>query len=97
MDSPPPQPISCVRSRSRHRLPLEQQRTLYDLFTRSAGELLDHWFETDLLKALYGFDAIVGNHASPYTLAAPTCCFITPSAKSTAGAAAGLMRSAAWA
>ena len=48
-------------------LPLEDQRSLYELFTRSAGELLDHWFESDALKALYGFDAVVGNYASPYT------------------------------
>jgi phytoene dehydrogenase-like protein len=47
-------------------LSLEQQRTLLDLFTRSAGEMLDEAFESDLLKALFGFDAIVGNYASPY-------------------------------
>jgi phytoene dehydrogenase-like protein len=48
------------------RLSLEQQRSLLDLFTRSAGEILDDRFENDLVKALYGFDAIVGNYASPY-------------------------------
>jgi phytoene dehydrogenase-like protein len=48
------------------RLSLEQQRTLLDLFTRSAGEMLDDAFESDLVKALFGFDAIVGNYASPY-------------------------------
>jgi len=48
------------------RLSLEQQRSLLDLFTRSAGEMLDDRFESDLVKALYGFDAIVGNYASPY-------------------------------
>ena len=47
-------------------LNLEQQRSLLDLFTRSAGEMLDDRFENDLVKALYGFDAIVGNYASPY-------------------------------
>jgi phytoene dehydrogenase-like protein len=47
-------------------LTLEQQRTLLDLFTRSAGEMLDDWFESDLIKALFGFDAIVGNYVSPY-------------------------------
>ena len=47
-------------------LSLEQQRSLLDLFTRSAGEMLDDRFESDLVKALYGFDAIVGNYASPY-------------------------------
>ncbi len=48
------------------RLTLEQQRSLLDLFTRSAGEMLDDRFDNDLVKALYGFDAIVGNYASPY-------------------------------
>ena len=48
------------------RLSLEQQRDLLDLFTRSAGEMLDERFEHDLVKALFGFDAIVGNYASPY-------------------------------
>src|SRR5665213_3073294 len=48
------------------KLTLEQQRSLLDLFTRSAGEMLDERFESDLVKALYGFDAIVGNYASPY-------------------------------
>ena len=47
-------------------LDLEDQRNLLDLFTRSAGEILDERFESDLVKALYGFDAIVGNYASPY-------------------------------
>ncbi|HEX9210386.1 MAG TPA: NAD(P)/FAD-dependent oxidoreductase, partial [Bradyrhizobium sp.] len=47
-------------------LTLEQSRSLLDLFTRSAGEMLDERFEHDLVKALFGFDAIVGNYASPY-------------------------------
>jgi phytoene dehydrogenase-like protein len=48
-------------------LSLDQQRDLLDLFTRSAGDMLDEVFENDLVKALFGFDAIVGNYASPYT------------------------------
>src|SRR5580700_5970412 len=47
-------------------LSLEEKRALLDLFTRSAGEMLDERFENDLVKALFGFDAIVGNYASPY-------------------------------
>ena len=43
------------------------QRDIHELFTRSAGDLLDHWFETDAVKALFGFDAVVGTFASPYT------------------------------
>ena len=49
------------------RLTLEQKRILLDLFTRPAGEMLDERFRHDLVKALFGFDAIVGNYASPYT------------------------------
>ncbi|MEO8445705.1 MAG: NAD(P)/FAD-dependent oxidoreductase, partial [Gammaproteobacteria bacterium] len=48
-------------------LPLATQREIHAIFTRSAGELLDNWFESDPIKALYGFDAVVGNYASPYT------------------------------
>jgi phytoene dehydrogenase-like protein len=45
----------------------ERLRTVFDLFTKSAGDYLDRWFEGDLVKALFGFDAVVGNLASPYT------------------------------
>ena len=48
-------------------LPQATQREIHELFTRSAGEILDHWFETEPLKALLGFDSVVGNYASPYT------------------------------
>jgi len=48
-------------------LPLESQRAVHELFTRSAGDFLDGWFEDEGLKAVYGFDSIVGNYASPYT------------------------------
>jgi len=47
-------------------LSIEHQRILLDLFTCSAGEMLDDVFEHDLVKALFGFDAVVGNYASPY-------------------------------
>jgi len=49
------------------RLPVEQLRVLFDLITKSAGDYLDGWFEGDLVKAMFGFDAMVGNYASPYT------------------------------
>jgi phytoene dehydrogenase-like protein len=48
-------------------LSLDDQRLLLDLMTRSAGEILDERFENNLVKALFGFDAIVGNYASPYS------------------------------
>ena len=43
-----------------------EHRDLLDLFTKSAGEILDDWFESEPVKAVFGFDAIVGNYASPY-------------------------------
>src|SRR5581483_1561740 len=43
------------------------KRDLLALFTQSGGDWLDGWFESDPIKALLGFDAIVGNYASPYT------------------------------
>ncbi|GGC62889.1 phytoene desaturase family protein [Undibacterium terreum] len=54
------------------KLNLSAQRTLLDLFTKSAGDFLDGWFESDPIKALYGFDSVVGNYASPYT---PGCAY----------------------
>jgi phytoene dehydrogenase-like protein len=47
-------------------LRLEGQRDLLELFARSAGDLLDQWFESDPIKAILGFDGIVGTYASPY-------------------------------
>ena len=49
------------------KLPLAAQRELLDLCTKSAGDYLDGWFESDPIKAIYGFDSVVGNYASPYT------------------------------
>ncbi|MCZ8131387.1 MAG: NAD(P)/FAD-dependent oxidoreductase [Steroidobacteraceae bacterium] len=60
-------PKLFAASRTWLKLDAESQRDVYELFTRSAGEILDAWLETDALKALYGFDAVVGNYASPYT------------------------------
>ena len=40
---------------------------LLDLFAISAGEYLDRFFESEPIKAVLGFDGIVGNYASPYT------------------------------
>src|SRR5947209_2700797 len=54
-----------IANRLRH-LGLDLQRELLDLFTNSAGNYLDGWFESAPIKAAYGFDGIVGNYASPY-------------------------------
>jgi phytoene dehydrogenase-like protein len=49
------------------KLSLEQQRDVLDLFTKSATDFLNQWFEHDAVKAAFGFDAVVGNYASPDT------------------------------
>lgn len=40
---------------------------LLDLFTIPAAEYLERFFESDPIKAVFGFDGVVGNYASPYT------------------------------
>lgn len=48
------------------KLDMEARRDLLNLFAQSAGEMLDGWFEGEAVKAAFGFDAIVGNFASPF-------------------------------
>jgi len=49
------------------RLDMGLRRDLLSLFAMSAGDYLDNWFESDPIKAVFGFDGIVGNYASPYS------------------------------
>jgi phytoene dehydrogenase-like protein len=49
------------------RIDMAARRDVLDFFTKSAGDVLDSWFESDPIKAALGFDAIVGHFASPYT------------------------------
>ena len=46
-------------------LSLAETRIVHDFAVRSASEILDRHFEGDLAKALFGFDGVVGNFASP--------------------------------
>jgi phytoene dehydrogenase-like protein len=48
-------------------LNMAARRDLLALFAQSAADYLDGWFESTPIKAVYGFDGIVGNYASPYT------------------------------
>ena len=48
-------------------LDMAARRDVVDLFTKSAGDVLDRYFESDPIKACFGFDSVVGNFASPYT------------------------------
>ena len=49
------------------RMDLTAKRDLLAMLAQSAGDWLDGWFESDPIKAAFGFDAVVGNFASPYT------------------------------
>lgn len=49
------------------RLSLADQRLLLDLFTKSAADFLSSWFESDVVKAAFAFDGIVGAYAAPST------------------------------
>ena len=63
-----PELVSAARIGGRLRkLDMSLRRELLALFSMSAGDYLDNWFESDPIKAVYGFDGIVGNYASPYT------------------------------
>jgi phytoene dehydrogenase-like protein len=48
-------------------LDMTARRDVLNLFTQSAGDMLDQWFESEPIKACFGFDSVVGNFASPYT------------------------------
>ncbi len=74
METPPNQPDglaglprAALQANRLRRLGLPQQRDMLDLFTKSARDVLDSWFESDEVKATLGFDSIVGNYASPDT------------------------------
>ena len=47
-------------------LDMESRRDLLNLFAQSAAEFLEGWFEGEGIKAAFGFDAVVGNFASPF-------------------------------
>ncbi len=48
-------------------LDVEGWRLVADLFTKSAADFLDQWFESEHVKAAFAFDGIVGAYASPHT------------------------------
>lgn len=57
----------AAQGRRLARMPLDGQRDVLDLFVKSARQFLDSWFESEAVKAAFGFDAVVGNYASPDT------------------------------
>ena len=49
------------------KMEIEAQRDLLDVFTKSARDFLDGWFEDDHVKSAFAFDAVVGNYAGVST------------------------------
>jgi phytoene dehydrogenase-like protein len=63
-----PELVRAARVGGRLReLDMDMRRELLSLFAMSAGDYLDRWFESDPIKAVFGFDGVVGNYASPYS------------------------------
>ena len=54
-------------ARSMRALSIEAKRDVLDFFSLSAADWLERWFESDPIKAAFGFDSVVGNFASPYS------------------------------
>lgn len=48
-------------------LSVEDKRLLLDLFTKSAADFLSGWFQSEVVKAAFAFDGIVGAYAAPST------------------------------
>src|SRR5262245_46931478 len=49
------------------RLDMQMRQQLLSMFAMSAGDYLETWFESDPIKAVLGFDGVVGNYGSPYS------------------------------
>ena len=49
------------------KLDLPAQRDLLDVFTKSAREFLEPWFEDDHVRSAFAFDAVVGSYAGVST------------------------------
>lgn len=45
----------------------QARRDVLDLFTIAAADWLERWFESEPIKACFGFDSVVGNFASPWS------------------------------
>jgi phytoene dehydrogenase-like protein len=58
---------AAAQGRSLAKLDIEAQRDTMDLFVKSARDFLESWYENPYIQAAFGFDAVVGNYASPDT------------------------------
>jgi phytoene dehydrogenase-like protein len=48
------------------KLSAADQSVLIELMTKSLGDYLDSWFESQALKGIFGLEGIIGNFADPY-------------------------------
>ncbi len=48
-------------------LSMPERRDALDMFTKSAKDILDAWFESDVVKAAFAFDSVVGAYGAPST------------------------------
>lgn len=48
-------------------LSMSERRDALDMFTKSAQDVLDAWFENDVVKAAFAFDSVVGAYGAPST------------------------------
>ena len=71
-------------------------RAAFQLLRKSAGEMLDTWFESDPIKAVLGFDAVVVTSRVLIRPVLRMCCCITRSLNSTVSRASGAAPSVAW-
>lgn len=58
---------AAIQGRRIAGMSLDAQENLLHIFTRSAREFLDGWFESDVVKTAFAFDAVVGNYAGVST------------------------------
>ncbi|MEM9616672.1 MAG: NAD(P)/FAD-dependent oxidoreductase [Pseudomonadota bacterium] len=60
--------LRAIKTGNRFRkLSVGDQQLILDLFTKSAAEFLQRWFEHPTIIAAFAFDGIVGAYASPHT------------------------------
>jgi phytoene dehydrogenase-like protein len=58
---------AIVQGRALSRLPLDAQRDVLAMFVASARSFLDRWYESDVVKSAFAFDAVVGNYGGVST------------------------------
>ena len=56
-----------VQGRALARLPMDAQRDVLAMFVASARSFLDRWYESDVVKSAFAFDAVVGNYGGVST------------------------------